>query len=57
LMIEPNQDKFPETIYFSSHDDHRIAMALSILSSCIGNVYIDNPECVTKSYPEYWKNR
>jgi 3-phosphoshikimate 1-carboxyvinyltransferase len=56
LIIEPNQDKFPETVYFSSHDDHRIAMALSILSLCIDDVYIDNPECVSKSYPGYWEN-
>jgi 3-phosphoshikimate 1-carboxyvinyltransferase len=56
LIIEPNQDKFPKTVYFSSHADHRIAMALSILSSCIDNLYIDDSECVTKSYPEYWDN-
>ncbi|MDR0605514.1 MAG: hypothetical protein LBG80_14540 [Bacteroidales bacterium] len=55
LIIEP-KDKFPETIYFSSHNDHRIAMALSILSYCIRDLYIDNPECVAKSYPEYWEN-
>ncbi|MDR2410885.1 MAG: hypothetical protein LBE13_22625 [Bacteroidales bacterium] len=55
LIIEP-QDSLPETIYFSSHNDHRIAMALSILSCCINDLYIDNPECVAKSYPEYWEN-
>jgi 3-phosphoshikimate 1-carboxyvinyltransferase len=55
LIIEP-QDKFPETVYFSSHHDHRIAMALSVLSCCINDLYIDNPKCVAKSYPEYWEN-
>jgi 3-phosphoshikimate 1-carboxyvinyltransferase len=56
LTIEPNQNKFPKTVYFSSHADHRIAMALSILSCCIDNLYINDSECVTKSYPDYWAN-
>jgi 3-phosphoshikimate 1-carboxyvinyltransferase len=55
LSIEPN-DHLPETIYFSSHNDHRIVMALSVLSCRIKDLYIDNPQCVTKSYPEYWEN-
>jgi 3-phosphoshikimate 1-carboxyvinyltransferase len=56
LTIEPNENEFPETVYFSSHNDHRIAMALSVLSFCIDNLHIDHPECVSKSYPEYWEN-
>jgi 3-phosphoshikimate 1-carboxyvinyltransferase len=56
LIIEPNQNKFPQTVYFSSHNDHRIAMALSILSCCMNDLHIDNTECVAKSYPEYWQN-
>jgi 3-phosphoshikimate 1-carboxyvinyltransferase len=56
LIITPKQDEFPSAIHFSSHNDHRIAMCLSILSAHIPDVKIDNTECVKKSYPEFWEN-
>ena len=34
--------------------DHRIAMAFSILGSAVGKTIIDDAECVTKTYPEFW---
>lgn len=40
-----------------SHNDHRIAMALSIASTiCTGNVIIKNAECVAKSYPLFFEH-
>jgi 3-phosphoshikimate 1-carboxyvinyltransferase len=56
IFIVPTMDTFPEQIFFSSHNDHRMAMALSVLSCCIDRVTIDNMDCVTKSYPAYWDN-
>ncbi|MCL2131469.1 MAG: hypothetical protein FWH36_03295 [Lentimicrobiaceae bacterium] len=53
LIINPNREKFPSVIHFSSHGDHRIAMSLQALSACIQNVQIDDTECVKKSYPEF----
>lgn len=39
---------------FLSHSDHRIAMALMILSSVLeGTSTIDDIECINKSYPEF----
>jgi len=35
-------------------DDHRIAMAFSILGTVAGETVINNAECVTKTYPEFW---
>ena len=35
-------------------DDHRIAMAFSILGSMIGDTVIENAECVAKTFPEFW---
>ena len=40
---------------FDSHNDHRIAMALSILSS-IFDIEIDNYQAVSKSYPTYFED-
>ena len=37
-----------------SHDDHRIAMAFSILGTLVGNTTINNAECVKKTFPEFW---
>ena len=41
----------------NSHNDHRIAMATSILSlGCKSNVKIDNIKCVNKSYSTFYNN-
>lgn len=40
---------------FESYDDHRMAMALSLLA-CIHPVIIKDPSVVTKSYPSYWED-
>jgi len=37
-----------------SKDDHRIAMAFSILGLVVGETIIDDAECVSKTYPEFW---
>ncbi len=37
-----------------SRDDHRIAMAFSILGTLAGNTTINNAECVKKTFPEFW---
>ncbi len=40
-----------------SHNDHRIAMSLAIASTrCNHNLNIINPDCVSKSYPMFWKD-
>ena len=39
----------------SSHGDHRIAMALTVMASCAeGNMVILNSDCVKKSYPNFF---
>jgi 3-phosphoshikimate 1-carboxyvinyltransferase len=35
--------------------DHRIAMAFSLLGTVAGKTVIDDAECVSKTYPEYWE--
>ena len=40
-----------------SHDDHRIAMSFAIASlAADGETSIDNPDCVTISYPDFYKD-
>ncbi len=37
-----------------TYNDHRIAMAMAMLSLTDGPLYINNPGVVNKSYPEFW---
>jgi len=40
----------------SAHDDHRIAMALAIVGLCVDGVDLDDPACVGKSYPDFFRD-
>lgn len=37
-----------------TYDDHRMAMALSVLGLNIPGIVIDNPSCVAKTFPDFW---
>ena len=38
-----------------TYNDHRMAMSLSLIGLKVPYVTIDNPGCVAKTYPGYWK--
>jgi 3-phosphoshikimate 1-carboxyvinyltransferase len=44
----------PHGATIDSKNDHRIAMAFSILGAMAGDTIIQNAECVSKTFPEYW---
>ncbi len=37
-------------------NDHRIAMSMAVLGTKRGNLSIVDPNCVSKSYPTFWKD-
>jgi 3-phosphoshikimate 1-carboxyvinyltransferase len=39
-----------------TYNDHRIAMSFAIAGTRIAGLIIDNPDCVNKSYPGFWKD-
>ena len=41
-------------VVIDSHNDHRIAMAFSILGTLAGNTVINGAECVDKTFPQFW---
>lgn len=43
-----------KSVVFDSHHDHRMAMALSLLSLCVPGVQVADPEVVTKSWPSFF---
>lgn len=40
---------------FSAHGDHRIAMSLALLELKGTRIVLDNPACVSKSFPTFWE--
>lgn len=38
-----------------TYNDHRVAMSFAIAGLKIPNIEIKNPDCVNKSFPEFWK--
>ena len=48
---------FPtEKINIETYNDHRIAMCFWTLNTFIWWLNILNPECVSKTYPEFWQD-
>ena len=54
IIIPKTEIKAPKEI-LNCHNDHRIAMSLSILCSKVGGT-LENAQCVNKSYPEFFDN-
>jgi 3-phosphoshikimate 1-carboxyvinyltransferase len=49
----------PENLHgaiIETYDDHRMAMCFGIIGSKVQNIKITNPECVSKTYPNFWKD-
>ena len=40
----------------ATYEDHRMAMAFAPASLKISDLFINNPQVVSKSYPRYWEN-
>ncbi|OGO19420.1 MAG: 3-phosphoshikimate 1-carboxyvinyltransferase [Chloroflexi bacterium RBG_16_50_11] len=43
------------SVLLKSRDDHRIAMAFSVLGAALGDIAINGAECVAKTFPTYWE--
>lgn len=52
-VIIPKAKLHPPTVPISSHNDHRIAMAMGVILTLLGGE-IEDAEAVTKSYPSFW---
>jgi 3-phosphoshikimate 1-carboxyvinyltransferase len=47
----------PKGAVIDTYNDHRIAMSFAVLAqTAMGETTIQNPECIDKSYPEFWKD-
>jgi len=60
VVVLHKNDKLPfftedNPVFFSAHNDHRLAMSLSVLTLKIGAVRIDDEKTIRKSFPDFWR--
>ncbi len=51
LRVHPGR---PKPVLLDSHDDHRVAMSLSLLSLAAPGLSIQDPGAVSKTFPDYF---
>jgi 3-phosphoshikimate 1-carboxyvinyltransferase len=57
ILIRPVKIDQRHGAELSTPDDHRLAMAWSLLALRVSGISIDEPEVVSKSWPEWWDVR
>jgi 3-phosphoshikimate 1-carboxyvinyltransferase len=61
IRVEEEEDRLiiwggkPHPAVIDSRNDHRIAMAFSLMGAAAGGITIEGAECVSKTYPDFWK--
>ena len=50
-----------DTVFIETYHDHRVAMVFGVLKVYLEKIFptkiqIGNPDCVTKTYPNFWKD-
>ena len=55
ILAKAIEKNIPE-IHFDSDHDHRMAMAAGLLKRIGFPIKIENPEVVSKSYPDFWRD-
>jgi len=55
LAVEPAARPLRAGI-IRTHGDHRIAMAFALAALRLPGVEVDDPACVAKSYPDFWRD-
>ena len=54
MTVHPTSDLKPAV--FDTYEDHRMAMALSVLASKVGDSEVRGADCVSKTYADYWED-
>jgi 3-phosphoshikimate 1-carboxyvinyltransferase len=53
LTIQPSEAIRPASIH--TYNDHRMAMAFALIGLRVPGVIIENPACVSKTFPDYFR--
>lgn len=52
ILIYPGE---PKACVIETYDDHRVAMAFSLLGLRVDGIVIDNPGCCKKTFENYFE--
>ena len=55
LVIEGNPEKI-HGAHIKTYNDHRMAMCFGMLGAVVPGIKIENPGCVSKTYPNFWRD-
>ena len=55
-QLDCSKKHYPKKISIKTYEDHRMAMAFAPLALKFSLIKIENPEVVTKSYPNFWSD-
>lgn len=55
-ILKTTKTTHSKRISIKTYNDHRIAMCFGILNNKFPKLHIQNPKCVAKSYPNFWKD-
>ncbi|MDD5570096.1 MAG: 3-phosphoshikimate 1-carboxyvinyltransferase [Bacteroidales bacterium] len=60
LSVQRKSEQFTNSqihnFTISTYNDHRMAMSFAPLAILLGEIKIENPDVVTKSYPNFWND-
>jgi 3-phosphoshikimate 1-carboxyvinyltransferase len=56
LIVEPKPESELRAARLPTFDDHRMAMSFALAGLRLNGVQIEDPACVAKSYPEFWRD-
>ena len=56
LIVEPKPEAELRPARIPTFDDHRMAMSFALVGLRVRGVQIEDPACVAKSYPEFWRD-
>ncbi len=55
IMQRSQRASFTQPVVIDTFNDHRIAMSFALAGLMMDGVIIDNPACVSKTFPGYWR--
>jgi len=56
LVVAGPASPRPKPVRLPTHRDHRMAMAAAILALKLPSLLVENPACVSKSYPSFFRD-
>ena len=56
LLVSPTSPEYFRAARIETYSDHRVAMSMALVGLRAPGITILNPSCVSKTYPNYWRD-